>query len=508
MTPLDSEIVAHHLRLVGVVATTLPSQPGVLVADSRAGDWRAVAQAATARGRPIVVLGVAATRALLDDVAVEARAATSSVAYSVGGRHSAWGRLRSLHPASILTVQAGEGVVTDADDQALWQWLRRDRGGLLLVGTDLANDLVRLRQGDPAAANNRPTEVQWGIAGERPNYLFEAQLEQDRPHARMADWWVWTLRDALIRHAGIEAESVLPFGAKGAVIVTGDDDQAPLEDYRAQALKLGGLPVTYFLHPLAKLDAAALADLSQGRSLDWQLHPDALDSPADYANLLRRQSEWFAQLTGRRARLVRNHGFLNDGYWGHAASWNDLDIDGSSNLPGVDGRIINGSLLPARLALDGKLTRHWSILTAFGDGVFFVYDWSAAHAHEAVIAFARRIAESEVPGIVVFNLHPANHEKAGPMHAAIHVLVRELGFAAMTFGAALDWFIARDQGREADVSREMIAPYTDALSGMPAPGGSHAAVNPLVALEATPRELQPARGLVRRVLAAGRRVIR
>ena len=83
--------------------------------------------------------------------------------------------------------------------------------------------------------------------------------------------------------------------------------------------------------------------------------------------------QWFYKLIGRRAKYVRNHGFLNDGYWRHAVAWCKEGIVGSSNLPGLDGRILNGSLLPSRLVLNGKVTSHWSILTAFGDGAFFIH---------------------------------------------------------------------------------------------------------------------------------------
>jgi hypothetical protein len=186
---------------------------------------------------------------------------------------------------------------------------------------------------------------------------------------------------------------------------------------------------------------------------------------------------------GREARLVRNHGFLNDGYWGHAASWNEIGVEGSSNLPGVDGRVINGSLLPGRLALEEKLTCHWSILTAFGDGAFFVYNWSDLQACDAVMSFGRDIVESGVPGIIVFNLHPANHAVAAPMHAAIHRLVKELGFAAMTFGAALDWFMARDLGRQHSAFHEMIPPFGDTGCEITDPSGRHAATDPSTLIE-------------------------
>jgi hypothetical protein len=120
--------------------------------------------------------------------------------------------------------------------------------------------------------------------------------------------------------------------------------------------------------------------------------------------------------------------------------------------------MLNGSLLPARLALDGQLTPHWSVLTSFGDGVFFIHEWDGARAQAAVMAEGRRILESGVPGILVFNLHPANHEKAAGMHQAARALLDELGFAAMTLGDAIRWFQARDEGRHSEEVDSMIPP--------------------------------------------------
>jgi hypothetical protein len=247
------------------------------------------------------------------------------------------------------------------------------------------------------------------------------------------------------------------------VIITGDDDQAPLEDYRAQEKLLGGLPVTYFLHPLTKHTRQSMVEHSIGRSVEWEIHPDALETPHDYDTRFDEQAAWFKELTGQKPRLVRNHGFLNDGYWGHARSWIKHGVTGSSNLPGVDGRVINGSLLPARLALNGQLTDHWSVLTAFGDGVMFALEWDEATATQAIHEAGQRIVESDVPGILVFNLHPANHAKAACMHAAARRLV-ENGFAAMTLGAALEWFSANDSTRD-----ELHRPATHA--GMLPPYG-------------------------------------
>lgn len=430
---LGALLVAHHLDLVGVSAVA-GEQASCGTVSVRTG---ASFDGAPTPGPMVLLLAGGASFP-----AVEMKEATSGPAEfsAIAGRGLAWERLRTFHPALYFEGEGLIPVVTDRAGRMVWAFQpRADGGGLLLVGTDLAADLTLLRQGRPEAAHNRPAEAQWGFAGERPNYLFEAQLDPAQPFDRPADWWLWTLRDALVRHAGVAAHPVLPGGAPGMIVITGDDDQAPIEDYRAQRDLLGDLPVTYFLHPLCKLDRAGLDEIAAGRDIEWELHPDALETPGEYPQRLTEQSAWFEELVGRKPRLVRNHGFLNDGYWGHARPWLAQGIVGSSNVPGVDGRVVNGSLLPARLTLDGELTAHASLLTAFGDGAIFVHGWDAATTVEAVLASGRRIVESGVPGVLVFNLHPANHLRAAPMHLAAQRLLQE-GFVAATLGGALDWF--------------------------------------------------------------------
>ncbi|MBU6378571.1 MAG: GNAT family N-acetyltransferase [Gammaproteobacteria bacterium] len=438
---LDADLVAHLLRVVGIDATSIEADHhgSVVVADAAMRGHAAAARQVAAKGTPVVVLDAHAAAAAFDATSTPCQAAAPALYEAVNG-NAYWKRLRSLHAAATIDAPGAIPVVHTPAGAPVWSFVRHASGGLVLVGTDLAGDLTRLRQGDPAAARNRPTEPVWGIAGERPLYLFEGQLEADRPHDRMADWWIWTLRDALVRHAGVVAREVLPGGAKGAVIVTGDDDQAYLTDYAGQLERLGQLPITYFLHPLTRHTRETMAQMSAGREIEWELHPDALDTPGEYGARLAEQCAWFERLVGRRPRLVRNHGFLNDGYWGHAKPWIAEGIVASTNLPGLDGRVLNGSLLPGRLALGGTLTPHWSLLTAFGDGVFFVGDASDDAVTEQINRFADDIVASEVPGIVVMNLHPANHVKAAAMHAAARGLVDQKGFAALTFGAALGWF--------------------------------------------------------------------
>ncbi|WP_375775725.1 GNAT family N-acetyltransferase [Bradyrhizobium sp. ma5] len=446
------EFVAHLLRVFGFpgAEASTDGKPLVLYRPQREDVSRA--SEFLYRGGSVVAVLPAVGFAKAFAVTSEARSVDSPrVLRAEMAGQKPWKRLRTLHSYMRFVAAEGVPVVTDDEGRAAWLSLRTSAGGaLIFVGTDIVSDLVRYRQGDPAAANKRPTEPLWGIAGERPNYLFEGQLAGENPRERHADWWCEALSDALTRLCGETRLPMLPNGAPGAIVITGDDDQAGLGRYAQQLEALGPLPVTYFLHPLTKHTPETLVQLKSRGCVELGLHPDALEEPEKYAELFSEQANWFKQLTGEDTRTVRNHGFLNDGYWEHAKSWNAHGVKGSSNLPGLDGRMLNGSLLPARLLLDDKLTGHWSILTAIGDGIVFVHGWNDDQSADCIFGLADDIRKSGVPGVIVVNLHPENIDKTRGMHHAVRKVVDD-GFVPWTMSECLEWFERRPEQRQPDV---------------------------------------------------------
>ncbi|MEI8394544.1 MAG: hypothetical protein WCF85_07405 [Rhodospirillaceae bacterium] len=369
-------------------------------------------------------------------------------------------RLRTLHASLRLTCADGEAIVRHPDGSPAWLWIPRNQGGVLVIGTDLAGDLVRYRQGDPAQAGYREESASWGFEFERPNYLYLPQCGNEAPGERHADQWAMLAAKTLARYTGTMLEPLLPGGAPGAVVVTGDDDQAFLEKYVTQLAELNGLPITYFLHPLTRHNPASLRQMNrrQGK-IELGLHPDALTEPHRYGPILDEQAKWFADLTGRRATGVRNHGYLNDGYWGHLPHWQRNGLMISSNIPGVDGRVVTGSLLPARVVYEGALTKHWSIVTVIGDGVVFLNPLQQNIGEECVFATAQAIRESGIPGVMVVNLHPQNVSEAIGMHRAIIDVVRS-GFHVWTLGDCIAWFAARDDGKQGGSGTGPVPPWT------------------------------------------------
>ncbi|MGH9904491.1 MAG: hypothetical protein ACRD8U_02775 [Pyrinomonadaceae bacterium] len=454
---LAAEVVNHHLRLMGWPAT----QDAPLVVGQASGEDALAARAAIASGHCVIALKPEASFCAHFELSTRnARAIPPALMFaprerSARGlerilgvlarrpRRTAKPRLRTLAEAQCFHAESGGPVLVDMHGDPVWWWLPKDVSGILLIGTDLAFDLVRYRQGDPGEVNRNNQRELWGFTGERPNYLFEPQREGEPTHARHADEWAWFLTQFLSEQTGTVLDHILPGDAPGAIVLTGDDDQANLDCYREQLELLGDMPITYLLHPQTKHTRDTLRTLLGKPSIDLGIHPDALDDPARYDERFAEQAVWYRTLVGSSPRYVRNHGYLNRAYWGHLKAWRAYGVELSSNIPGLDGTVLNGSLLPARVAADGELTEHWSILTAIGDGLVFVNEWSDTRAGECVREAAARIRASGIPGALVLNLHPENVGRTRAMHEAAIELVRD-GFVAWRMSDCLNWFKARD----------------------------------------------------------------
>jgi hypothetical protein len=440
------DVVAHHLRLFGI--------QGVGSSDSEAAsprlqllarpDSEDIARARDWMSRGGIAVAMLPGADFCREFGLERSPASipgpSVLAYDAAG-DLPWRRLRTLFAA--WAYAGAEAVVRNADGMAIWAWRPLEAGGLLVIGTDLTADLIRYRQGDVGAAAERKLHLLGGIANERPIYLYEKQLQGERPAERHADWWAMALAHCLSGRLRQPLPPMLPGGAVGALVLTGDDDQAQLANYRFQLELIGDLPMTYFLHPLTKHNARTLRAIARGGRTELGLHPDSLDAPSEYEHRFLAQARWFTALTGARPISVRNHGFLSDGYWGHFPVWDRAGVRISANIPGIDGRILNGSLLPSRLFLGDRLTDHWSLLTAIGDGIMFALGKSADEASECILRLGTDIRRSGVPGVIVLNLHPDNVGTTRSMHVAALELVKQ-GFHPWRLSECLQWFQGRD----------------------------------------------------------------
>lgn len=440
---LMQEVIQHHLRIMGLGECSqilIFSKPG----------YSEVARVlnCTSSGSVCVALQPTSSFTMAFEVALVERKEKPPECFTFSVQPKAIGniKLRSLHTANAFHHVAGSPVVLDQHGQAIWLWLPLGAGGILFIGSDLGNDLIRYRQGDQSRAEERPTETLWGIPGERPNYLFDEQLVGQQPADRHADCWSMALASYLAERLARPLNHILPNGAAGAVVITGDDDQAYLEKYDEQLKLLGDTPITYFLHPLTRHTQKSMRAMrKRNPGVDFGIHPDAIEAPERYGELFDEQVAWYRKLTRGTPTSLRNHGFLNDGYWGHLEAWLKHGVRISSNLPGFDGRVLNGSLLPARMAWRGTLTPHWSVLTVIGDGVRFASGMSDEDAAERVRCVADSIRHSGIPGVMVLNLHPQNVSETRAMHHAAREIIRS-GFVAWNLRQCWEWFAKMDQG--------------------------------------------------------------
>ncbi len=446
----EYSVIAHLLRIFGNHATEISPDCGssstgriVVVADADHENVCDIFQCT--RSDDLIVL-IRPRSNLLDSLGVQeiqTLPASCSVQFPSQAAKQ-YESLRSLNTIRVYHCDRHREVVAIAGEYPCWICVREQNRTILIVGTDLVGDLTRYRQGDPANLRRQPAVAMYGVAGERPNYLFEGLFSKDRRFDRQADYWCTALSSIVSEYTRSSCSSILPNGAGGAVIVTGDDDQAYLENYEKQLQLLQGVCVTYFLHPKTRHTRDSLRRMMRRHKVEFGIHPDALDAPEKYYERLDEQVAWFRSITGSPPRSARNHGFLNDGYWGHLNAWLKNGIEISSNLPGVDGTILNGSLLPARVSYGGVLTEHWSVLTAIGDGIRFAMGKSGPESAQCIFDLAGSIKNSRIPGVIVLNLHPENVEETREMHTAVVELIHN-GFLPMTIGECLDWFSNRDK---------------------------------------------------------------
>ncbi len=365
----------------------------------------------------------------------------SELYYRSGGWRSLLGMegaaYHAIRPHLSFTGDKLTPVWVNEAGRATVAWHQGQDRRTLLVGLDVVEEIIRHRQGDPAQVVNSAVKSRFGFDFERPNYLFEEQLLPGYRSIPWADHLGFFLVEALSRASGVPLLEPLPGGSRGAVILTGDDDQTYLEKYGEQQGMIGGLPITYFLSTETRHTRDTLAGLAS--NVELGVHPDALASPESYNDTCAAEVEYVRALSGRPVRAVRNHGYLNDGYLGHLKAWEDNQLRLDLNYPGVDGTALNGSFLPSPVRRpDGTWSRHHSLLTLFGDGMVYALKMSERQAVGRIRRLAKQIAASN-PGVVVFNLHPQNVAQTRGLHREVVALARRPAWGALGLEQYLDW---------------------------------------------------------------------
>lgn len=340
-----------------------------------------------------------------------------------------------------------------------------ERHRAFIVGLDAFQEIIRYRQGDPARVELATNKAKWGFAFERPNYLFDGQVVEGYETIPWCDRLVFFLAECLSRLTGLPLVHPLPHGSKGVILLTGDCDQAYLEKYEQQLAVIEDFPITYFLVPQTRHTSETLARMPDNVQIG--LHPDALEEPDNYDALCAEQKRYISELSGHRLTAVRNHGYLNRGYLGHLQAWerNGLEID--VNYPGLDGTALNGSFLAMRVYRpDHTWSTHYSLLTAFGDGMMSLCNITEEEACERIETVARLI-ESSRPGTIVLNFHPQNIDSTMTLHRKVLSFRRRPDWSATTIETYLTFLqavgelsIIREGGVVKIRSNRVVPPLT------------------------------------------------
>lgn len=357
---LSREIVCHSLRLLGLYDVGLQehashNQGQVLFANGLDAESAAFAHKSAKSGQVQVVLSPSVAFCKTLGIDFHERPMTSTP-FVLANETAIWSQLRSLH--NYRTFEASpkvdcEPILLDPDGGAIWLWLPIGEAGILLIGSRLAEDLVRFRQGDLVQAESNQSRINLAPGSKQPDdYLYQDQIKGGGKYNRQADWLSRALAGLLSEWTGIPLSPLLPNNAIGIVVVTGDDDQAALDKYKMQRKLL-------------------------------------------------------------------------------------------ANLTGIDGHVMNGSLLPARVSNGDMLTGHWSVPTSISDEVFFAFGMSPHQSLDCVLDAAEAIWMAKLPGVLVVNLQSHNLEKTKPIQDIILAL-SHAGFLLWNIQDCVNWFNSRD----------------------------------------------------------------
>ena len=372
----------------------------------------------------------------------------NGLSFSPGRRffHRREAKFRSLSPSISFIGSGLTPILQTAEGRSTLAWW--DYGGRrhLLCGIAIAEELVRYTHGNPERASYAGNRNLWGREHEQAAFLYEGHVLSGYELVPWADRLGFMLADLLARMSGLPLVCPLPNGAKGAVMLTGDDDQAWLEKYDEQLALLGDFPITYLMLPHTNHTRETIAKLPG--NVEFGVHVDALDRPDAYAEICASQTENVrALLSPHTARTIRNHGHLNRDYWRHLPAWEAAGLNFDLNIRGLDGTCPTGSYLPFRVRRqDGTWSAHTSLFSTFSDSMLFLQKWSERKQVNVISGLADQIERSS-PGVIVLNFHPQNVSSVRRVHASAVAIGRRHGWLAVGADSFYAWWERRDAVR-------------------------------------------------------------
>jgi hypothetical protein len=197
-------------------------------------------------------------------------------------------------------------------------------GRLVIWRFDLAQSVLRLRQGDPQRASNGPLAESDGVKCWKPGALFHGLLDPAMRDVPQADVMV----DVLVRQIRALTDDLVPLprfwhypdNAPAITLVDGDSDVYDWDCYAklAEPMTKAGIPYTLNLMEkhLRELDRGTM-DAWIGRGNDFQLHAWPGSTTPDFPSMRRAVEEGqslFREKTGMDSVSTRHHTCVWPGY--------------------------------------------------------------------------------------------------------------------------------------------------------------------------------------------------
>ena len=339
------------------------------------------------------------------------------------------------------------------------------KGRLVIFAYDLPECVMRLRQGEPERKGLIPD----GDSIPRPCHLYSGTSAGDAGWIPYADFHCMLLGDVVRRLLSVPVPSFwrLPADAPGALILSGDDDDATTEmrEWEMRDVEaMGGKMSLYLLPGRSKCEPEDV-ERWRRRGHEVSVHPDLVPERPDAERMLAKLRQDIAAFKKRwrgEARTVRMHCVAWPGYTEPAEVLEEMGVRMESNFfplafPRSRARAPYfgmGAAMPMPFARpDGSLVRVWQQPGHLEDDALFgkTQDYSQKLSSEAWKAILDRIFGSIARYfhcVYCANIHPVNYLRfSGEQGRDVMRAAAERGFPILSMEEWLDFWAARDAWR-------------------------------------------------------------
>lgn len=341
-------------------------------------------------------------------------------------------------------------------------------GKLIAFAYDLPRCVMMLRQGDPALANRRLDHPMPTRRMCKPTNLALNFNRQDIGWIPFADLLGRVLVDVIIQQSStpVPLLSTMPSGASGMVLISGDEDNAPIANIDQEMSDWSAHQVRMNMYMIPELTHSTPADVERYRQAhDLGAHPDLVplvdESIAARTAEYERQIRVFQEKFNIFPRSIRNHaagwaGYLDLVYAQHRCGIRmDLNYFSGNYSRERDHSFFSpfGAALPMRFCRpQGGLIDVYQQHTHLHDDILFApdRDYSYKFTPEAARSIFSRVLDDLIyrfQSPIAANFHPGNWSFARKPALMLIQLAREKGMFLWSYDQWLEFWVARDSCR-------------------------------------------------------------